>query len=66
MTALMVAMCRANSLIVVEMLEAGADPFETDKGGNVPLMAAAMYVLLSVAFEQEVLLYQFFLTFSLM
>ena len=45
MTALMVAMCRANPSIVVEMLKAGADPFETDKGGYDALMAAAMYVL---------------------
>ena len=52
MTALMVAMCRANPLIVVDMLEAGADPFETDKGGNDPLMAAAMYVFLSVVFDK--------------
>ena len=45
MTALMVAMCRANPSIVVAMLKAGADPLETDKGGYDALMAAAMYVL---------------------
>ena len=37
-------MCRANPSIVVAMLKAGADPFETDKGGYDALMAAAMYV----------------------
>ena len=45
MTALMMAMCRANPSIVVDMLEAGADPFESDKAGYDALMAAAMYVI---------------------
>jgi hypothetical protein len=44
MTALMMAMCTSSPDIVVHMMKAGADPFETDKGGHDALMAAAMYV----------------------
>ena len=42
MTSLMMAMCTSSPDIVSQMLKAGADPFETDKGGYDALMAATM------------------------
>ena len=66
MTALMMAMCTSSPDVVSQMLKAGADPFETDKGGYDALMAGTMYVFLSVMFDEEVSLYQTHISLSLM